>query len=90
MTKVGIGGKRNAELAGHDDAGNEVIIAPVTSIGRGDVSVGDVVEVQFLCIVNPSAPRMFQPRILRSRTDKASAECHLAQLANATTDRAVK
>ena len=62
----------------------------VTTIGCGDVNVGDVVEVHYLYIVNPAAPRLFQPRILRSRTDIAPTECHLAQLANAATDRAVK
>jgi hypothetical protein len=90
VTKIGIGGRRNAELAVHDDDGNEVIIGQVTTIGRGGVSVGDVVEVQYLYVVNPAAPRLFQPRILRSRTDKAPVECHLAQLANAVTDRTVK
>jgi len=89
VTKIGIGGKRNAELAVHDDGGNEVIIGQVTTIGRGDVNVGDVLEVQYLYIVNPAAPRLFQPRILRPRPDKAPTECHLAQLANAATNRAV-
>ena len=89
VTKVGIGGKQNAELAVLDDAGTEVVIGQVTTIGRGTVRVGDVVEVQYLYIVNPAAPRLFQPRILRSRTDKTPRECHLGQLANAVTDRTV-
>ena len=89
VTKVGIGGKQNAELAVLDDAGTEVVIGQVTTIGRGTVRVGDVVEVQYLHIVNPAAPRLFQPRILRSRTDKTPRECHLGQLANAATDRTV-
>jgi hypothetical protein len=52
--------------------------------------VGAVVEVAFLYVTNAAHPVLFQPRIVRVRTDeKAAAECSIDQLAAALTDKTV-
>lgn len=88
VVDVGVGGKENASVAVFDDNGDEVVVGSVSTIGKGPVKIGDVVEVQFLYVVDPAFPRMFQPRIVRVRTDKAAHECLMGQFANAGTNKA--
>jgi ATP-dependent DNA ligase len=79
-------GKQNAALAVYDDEGNAVAIGKVSTIGKGAVKVGDVVEVRFLYTVGD---RLFQPRIVRVRTDKAGSECSARQLVGTRTNKVV-
>lgn len=50
VIEVGKGGKENAVLAVRNEAGEQVIIGQVSTIGKGDgqIRVGSVVEVQYL------------------------------------------
>lgn len=92
VVETGRGGKQTAVLAVYDHDGNEVRVGNVTTIGKGGpdgVKVGQVVEVRFLYITNPAAPVLYQPTILKVRTDKAPAECSTDQLIGAHTNRAV-
>jgi len=77
-------GKQNAALAVYDDEGNTVAIGKVSTIGKGTITVGDVVEVRFLYTVGN---RLFQPRIVRVRTDKAGTECSTRQLEGTHTNK---
>jgi predicted DNA-binding WGR domain protein len=79
-------GKQNAALAVYDDAGRAVAIGKVSTIGKGAVKVGDVVEVRFLYTVGD---RLFQPRIVRVRADKAGFECSARQLEGTRTNKVV-
>jgi predicted DNA-binding WGR domain protein len=79
-------GKQNAALAVYDDLGQAVAIGKVSTIGKGAVAVGDVVEVRFLYTVGD---RLFQPRIVRVRTDKTGAECSARQLEGTRTNKVV-
>lgn len=90
VTRVNIGGKDNAELAVHAADGSVQVIGQVTTIGKGEIKVGDVLEILYLYIVSPEAPRLYQPRVMRVRTDeKSAAECSIDQLAHAVTDKSV-
>lgn len=43
--------------------------------GKPAVQVGDVVEVRYLYVPDRQNPRLFQPNLVRVRTDKSAAEC---------------
>lgn len=79
-------GKQNAALAVYDDQGRAVAIGKVSTIGKGAIQVGDVVEVRFLYTVGD---RLYQPRIMRVRTDKAGAECSARQLDGTRTNKII-
>jgi predicted DNA-binding WGR domain protein len=79
VSRVNVGGKQNAELSVFDTHGNPQVVGYVTTIGKGSIAVGEVVEARFMGITNPDYPRMYQPRILRRRHDKGAAECSLEQ-----------
>jgi predicted DNA-binding WGR domain protein len=79
-------GKQNAALAVYDDHGGAVAIGRVSTIGKGTIKVGDVVEVRFLYTVGD---RLYQPRIVRVRTDKLGAECSARQLEGTRTNKVV-
>lgn len=81
--------KQSATLAVHDEDGNLVEVGAASTIGKGDVAVGDVWVVTFLYVIDPAHPRMFQPRLVTRRTDKAASECNLAQFADAGTVRSL-
>ncbi len=49
-------------------------------IGKPAVSPGDVVEVRYLYVPDPAKPRLYQPPLLRKRTDKLPSECDGADL----------
>jgi ATP-dependent DNA ligase len=79
-------GKQNAALAVYDDTGTAVAIGRVSTIGKGTIKVGDVVEVRFLYTVGD---RLFQPRIVRVRSDKIGAECSARQLEGTRTNKVI-
>lgn len=58
-------------------------------IGKPHVEIGDVIEVQYLYVVDPAAPRLYQGRMMRRRDDKAGIECQWDQLDGATASREV-
>jgi predicted DNA-binding WGR domain protein len=87
VTAVGTGAKQNATLAVTDHDGTLRTVGSVSTIGKGTIAVGDIVEVQYLYVVDGNNPRMFQPRILRRRHDKTANDCHINQFANATTNK---
>lgn len=86
VTRTGIKGKSNAELAVLRD-GKELVVGQVSTIGKGEVDVGDVLEVKFLYVIDPANPKLYQPRILRKRDDKAADECFIEQFVNAGTNK---
>ncbi len=95
VVQVGKGGKANAVLAVYDHDGKQVVIGRVSTLGKSatngePIVVGAVVEVAFLYVTNAAHPVLFQPRIVRVRTDeKSAAECSIDQLAAALTDKTV-
>ena len=76
-------------LGVYNDAGELVEIGQVSTIGKGDVNAGDVIEVRFMGVTDPTAPRLYQPRIMRKRTDKSAAECSDTQLAHAWMNKTI-
>lgn len=88
VTSVGAGGKATARL-GVYSAGQLIDIGAVSTLGKGQVEIGDIVEVRFLYVNNPAHPVLFQPTIVRVRTDKSAAQCGIDQLDEAGTDRSV-
>ena len=90
VVEVGKGGRENAVLAVRNEAGEQVIVGQVSTIGKGRIEVGQVLEVAFLYTTSAVKPVLFQPTILRVRTDeKSAAECSIEQLRDAVTDKTV-
>lgn len=96
ITAVGIDGKDNVEVSLIDPDNDRIVpIGRVTSIGKFTLENGkrvppallDVWEVRFLGTYNPTAPRLYQPRLMRKRTDKVMSECLIDQLDNTFIDR---
>lgn len=81
--------KQSATLSVHDEDGSLREVGAASTIGKGTVSVGDVWVVTFLYVTDPANPRMFQPRLVARREDKAASECGIAQFADAGTDKAL-
>lgn len=81
------GTKESATLSVHDTDGNLVKVGQASTIGKGDVQVGDVWVATFLYVTDPANPRMFQPRLVARRDDKAASECSIDQFADAGTDK---
>lgn len=52
-----------------------VEIGRCSLIGKPAVVVGDVVEVRYLYVPDRAKPRLYQPTLLRVRTDKGPLEC---------------
>ncbi len=75
---VRVGSKDNAAVA-LLDGGRWVEVAHVSTIGKGPVKVGDIVEVKFLMATE--ARRLREPRIDCVRTDVDESECTMTQLA---------
>ena len=89
VVQVGKGGKSNAVLGVYRPPGELHIIGQVSTIGKGPIAVGDVLEIQYLYHVNAESPILFQPRIIRVRgAEKPAAHCTIDQL-GAATDRSV-
>lgn len=93
VMESGVGGKESATLGVYDEAGTLVRVGKASTIGKnkrgGGIKEGQVVEVTFLYILDPDDPHLYQPRIMRVRTDKAAEECSTDQLVGAVTDRSV-
>lgn len=82
--------KESVTLAVRDHEGAVRVVGAASTIGKGSIAVGDVVEVRYLYVVNAEHPRMFQPRIMRRRTgEKSALECSIDQFAHAVTDKSV-
>jgi len=77
--------KESVTLAVRNAAGEEMVVGKASTIGKGPIAKGDVVEARFAHVLDPENPTMVQPRILRKRSDKAADECHLDQFAEAGT-----
>lgn len=81
VTALNFQGRDNAVLSLIDaDEGKLIEVGRASTIGKGPVSVGDVFEVRFLYVLDESAPRLYQPRLMRLRTDKLREECLIDQL----------
>jgi predicted DNA-binding WGR domain protein len=85
---VGAKGKENAVVAVHGPSGL-IEVGSVSTIGKETVSVGDVVEVHFLYVVDPEFPRMVQARLGSVRRDKDATECSIDQFADAVANKSV-
>lgn len=81
--------KDSATLSVHDADGKLVEVGAASTIGKGAVCVGDVWVVTFLYVTDPLHPRLFQPRLVKQRSDKAAAECLISQFADAGTNKVV-
>jgi len=71
------GGALNATLAVYGDDGL-IEVGGTSMIGKPDAPVGAVVEIKYLYVGNGG--RLYQPTLLRVRTDKAPEECRVEQL----------
>jgi bifunctional non-homologous end joining protein LigD len=80
VKRLGVGGKENCEFVVFDAAGQEVPIGKCSLIGKDPIAERDVIEVKYLYCNNPNEPRLYQPRMLRRRTDKGAHECTIDQL----------
>jgi predicted DNA-binding WGR domain protein len=89
VVATNVSGKANAQVAVYAGTGELQVVGSVSTIGKGEVRVGDVVEIQFLYVTDPAHPRMYQPRILRTRDDKSALECSTDQFANAGTNKVI-
>lgn len=80
VTELGRNGKENAVYAVYDETGEEVEIGACSIAGKPKPGLYDVLELRYLYARNPETPRLYQPRMLRIRTDKNPDECKLDQL----------
>lgn len=90
ISAVGVDGHENVVLSLLDLEGDGRIveIGRASAIGKKPTpALGQVWEVNFLYVIDPIHPRLYQPRLMRLRTDKAMEECTFDQLADAYTDR---
>ncbi len=87
VTATQVGNKDSGEIAVYKDG----VLLPIgkCTMAREDASVGDVVEVKFLYVNDLNKPRLFQPILLRRRTDKLAVDCDFDQLLNAHACRLV-
>lgn len=81
--------KESATLAVHNTDGELVEVGSASTIGKGDVAVGEVWVVTFLYVTDPRFPRMVQPRLVSRRDDKTADECLMDQFADAGTNKAI-
>lgn len=79
VTEVGIDGKDNVAFAVFN--GQQLVhIGKASTIGKPACAVGDVIELEYLYSVDPHAPRLVQPTLVRVRDDKKPEECLVTQL----------
>lgn len=79
VTDVGIDGKENIEVSLFN--GRSMIpVGKCSTVGKQVPLPGSVVEVRYLYALRPEMPRLYQPRLIRTRTDKSPAECTLDQV----------
>lgn len=81
--------KQSTTLAVHGSEGTLIEIGAASTIGKGDVAIGDVWVVTFLYVTNPLHPRLFQPRLVNKRDDKLAADCTIDQFADAGTSKII-
>lgn len=93
---IRIDGKDNALMqmicpgdCDHPRCSGLVEVGTISTIGKGSVQPGDVFEVKFLYAVDRARPRLYQPTILRKRTDKGFEECTINQLDTCYTNKEV-
>lgn len=82
-------GHLNATLGLHDADGQLVEVGACSMIGKADAQPGDVIEVQFLYVVDPANPALYQARMMRPRPDKSPAECEMDQLNGCAVSKSV-
>jgi ATP-dependent DNA ligase/predicted DNA-binding WGR domain protein len=89
VTGVGTDGKNSALLSVYATGkqGGLLEVGKASTIGKGKIEVGQVVEVKYLYITDAAAPRLYQPRIVKVRYDKGAAECTSDQLIGAQTNK---
>lgn len=87
VTAVNFEGRDNAVLSLRTDDGTLIEVGRASTIGKGDVNIGDVVEVRFLYL--GANGRLYQPRIMRVRDDKLANECTIDQLEGTAANKAV-
>jgi bifunctional non-homologous end joining protein LigD len=80
VTAVGTDGKSNATVALLDGK-TWLDVCEVSTIGKGKIEVGQVVEIIFLYATE--GKRLYQPRIKEVRKDVKPSECTMAQLKHA-------
>lgn len=73
------GDKLNYELAVIEpETGRHRVVGFCSSIGKADVEIGSVIEVEYLYV--GAGGKLTQPRMVRPRPDKWAGECTTAQL----------
>lgn len=78
-------GKQSVSVLLLDPETHEMV--DVGSIGMtpdnlAKVNRGDVIEVKYLYVENPEAPRLYQASFVKFRDDKSPAECWLTQISD--------
>lgn len=87
VTKIGEKGHDSYTLAVFRN-GKEVEVGKCSAIGKATCVKDDVITVRFLYLAEND--RLYQPRMIRKRDDKAKAECDWAQLAHAKVNKSVR
>ena len=70
-----VNGKEAASFGVYNQKGKLIEVGRCSLIGKPAVKPGDVVEVRYLYANDRRAPRLFQPTLLKVRTDKKAEEC---------------
>lgn len=86
VTAVGTSGKENYVLSVYQDD-KLIEIGRCSSIGKAVVEVGTVIEVKYLNLA--ANDRLYQPRMVKVRTDKQPHECLWSQFDHARVNKEV-
>jgi len=86
VTAVGTSGKENYVLSVYQDD-KLVEVGRCSSIGKAVVEVGNVIEVKYLNLA--ANDRLYQPRMVKVRTDKQPHECLWSQFDHARVNKEV-
>jgi len=81
--------KQSAMLSVFDKNSDLIEIGAASTIGKGPVAIDDVWVVTYLYVTDPLHPRLFQPRLVRSRTDKAAINCTIEQFIDSGTAKSI-
>lgn len=79
--------KESASLAVHEADGSLREVGAASTIGKGSIVVGSVWVVTYLYVTDEANPRLYQPRLVRPRYDKAATDCTLDQFVGAATNK---
>lgn len=86
VTDIGTSGKTNYTLSVFKD-GDMVEVGKCSAIGKSVVTIGSVIEVKYLYLgVNE---KLYQPRMIKERTDKLPYECLWSQFDHARVNKEV-